>query len=133
MNWSLILKLSLFGLAMAFATVYFIPSNVEPFCWLAILIISAYIIAKNCSSDYFLTGLLVSLVNCVWITAIHILLFKTYMPNHLMEAANMAKCPMGNHPRRMMLVVGPIVGVISGLVLGLFSFIASKFIKKSVV
>jgi uncharacterized membrane protein len=130
MNWSLIFKLSLFGLAMAFATVYFIPPHVEQFCWLAIFIICAYLIAKNCSADYFLTGFLVSLVNCIWITAVHVFLFKTYMAGHPMEAANMAKMPMHEHPRRMMLVVGPIVGAVSGLVLGLFSFVASKLVKK---
>lgn len=129
MNWKLIFSLSLFGLFMAFATVYFIPSNVEPFCWLVIFIICAYIIAKKCTSKYFLHGLFVSLVNCVWITAVHILLFKTYIINHPKEAAMMLKMPMPNHPRRMMLVMGPIIGLISGLILGLFAFIASEIVK----
>jgi hypothetical protein len=71
LNWNLIFRLSLFGLAMAFATVYFKPSNIEPFCWLAIFIICAYLIAKNCTSKYFLHGLFVSLLNAVWITAAH--------------------------------------------------------------
>jgi len=30
----------------------------------------------------------------------------------------------------MMLIVGPVIGVVSGLVLGLFAFIASKLVKK---
>ncbi|HMG83314.1 MAG TPA: hypothetical protein VK559_09800 [Ferruginibacter sp.] len=132
MNWSLIFKLSLFGLAMGIATVYFIPSSVEPYCWLAIFIFSAYVIVKNCSANYFLHGFLVSLVNCVWIIAAHVLLFHAYASTHQQEMANMAKMPgtMGQHPRRMMVLVGPIVGVVSGLVLGLFSFIASKIVKK---
>lgn len=53
MNWNLIFKLSFFGLAMALGTVYFIPSAIEPFCWLIIFIICAYFIAKNCSKAYF--------------------------------------------------------------------------------
>jgi hypothetical protein len=130
MNWKLIFQLSLFGLAMAIATVFWIPSNVEPFFWLAIFIICAYLIARNCSRKFFLHGLLVSLVNSVWITAIHVLLFKTYMANHPKEVETMATMPFSSyHPRRMMLVVGPIVGLISGLILGLFAFIASKIWK----
>ena len=129
MNWNLIFKLSLFGLAMAFATVYFIPSNVEPFCWLAIFIICAYIIARNCSSQYFLHGFLVSLVNSVWITAAHILLFDKYIANHPREASMMNKMPMPDHPQLMMLITGPVVGVISGLILGLFAFAASRIVK----
>jgi hypothetical protein len=130
MNWNLIFKLSLFGLAMAFATVYFIPSGIEPFFWLAIFIICAYIIAKNCSSGYFLHGLLVSIVNAVWITAAHILLFDTYISNHPQEAAMMAKMPMPESPKLMMLMTGPIIGIVSGLILGLLAFIASKVIKR---
>lgn len=52
MNWKLIFQLSLFGLAMAFATVTWIPSNIEPIFWLAIFIICAYLIATKCSAKH---------------------------------------------------------------------------------
>ncbi len=130
MNSKLIFQLSLFGLAMAFATVYFIPSNIEPLFWLAIFVLCAYLIAKNCTEKYFLHGLSVSLVNAIWITAVHIILFDAYMANHPQEAAMMAKMPLPDSPRIMMLGTGPLVGLISGLVLGLFAFLASKIWKK---
>ncbi len=56
MNWNLIFKLSLFGLAMGIATVYWIPSNIEPYFWLVIFIICAYAIAKNCQENISCTG-----------------------------------------------------------------------------
>ena len=115
---------------MALATGYFVPSNIEPFCWLVIFLICSYQIAKHCSKNYFLHGLLVSIVNAVWITAIHILLFDKYIANHAQEAAMMAKMPMPDSPRLMMLLTGPIVGIVSGIILGLFAFAASKLIKK---
>ena len=115
MNWKLILQLSLFGLAMAIATVFVIPSNIEPLFWLAIFIVCAYLIAKNCSEKYFLTGLLVSLLNAVWITAAHILLFDTYIANHTQEATMMTKMPISVNPKLMMLITGPVIGVVSGL------------------
>ena len=130
MKWNLIFKLSLFGLAMAFATVYFIPSNLEPFFWLVIFIICAWVIAKNCGSRYFLHGFMVSIFNSVWITGAHILLFNQYIANHPSEADMMKKMPMPDSPRLMMLMTGPIIGIISGLVLGLFAFAASKIVKK---
>jgi hypothetical protein len=43
-DWKLILQLPLFGLFMGVATVYFIPLNVEPFCWLVIFLFCAYVI-----------------------------------------------------------------------------------------
>jgi hypothetical protein len=130
MNKKLIFQLSLFGLAMALATVLFIPSTIELICWLVIFIICAYLIAKNCTEKYFLNGLCVSLLNSLWITAIHILLFDTYIANHAEEAEMMSQMPLPDSPRLMMLMTGPIIGIVSGLVLGLFAFIASKIVKK---
>jgi hypothetical protein len=132
MNWKLIFQLSLFGLAMAISTVYWIPSNLEPFFWLAIFIICAYLIARNCTEKFFLHGLFVSLLNSIWITAAHVLLFKAYIDNHPKEAEMMASMPMPKHPRVMMLLTGPFIGLISGLVLGLFAFVASKIWKSKV-
>ena len=116
---------------MSIATVYVIPSKIEPLFWLAIFIVSAIIIAKQCTGKYFLNGFLTSLMNCVWITGVHVLLFNAYIARHAEEAKMMSGMAMATHPRLMMLITGPIVGIVSGLVLGLFAFIASKLIKKS--
>ena len=129
MNWKLIFLLSLFGLAMGVATVYVIPSNIEPIFWCVIFLICAWIIAKNAPGHYFLHGLLVSMVNSVWITAAHVLLFDQYVANHPKEAAMMTAMPMA--PRLMMILTGPLVGVVSGLVLGLFAWIASKITRRN--
>src|ERR1700730_4917350 len=131
MNWRLIFGLSLFGLAMAIATVFVIPSNIEPFCWLAIFLICAYIIARQAPGKFFLHGLMVSVVNSIWITAAHVLLFDQYVATHAKEAAMMQTLPMS--PRVMMAVTGPIVGVVSGCILGLFAWIASKLVRKNAV
>jgi hypothetical protein len=132
MNWKLIFGLSLFGLAMAFATVYWIPSNVEPFFWLPIFLACAYFIAKYAPGKYFLHGFLTSLVNCIWITGTHIWLYKTYMANHAAEAQQYAKmnAELGLSVRRAMLIMGPVIGIISGIILGLFAFAASKMFRK---
>lgn len=130
MNWKLIIGLSLFGLAMAVATVFVIPSKIEPAFWLVIFIACAYLIAKNAPGKFFLHGFVLSLANCVWITSAHILWFNTYIVNHPQEATMSAQMPMPAHPRLMMLITGPMIGIISGLVLGLFAFIASKIVKK---
>ena len=130
MNWKLIFGCSLFGLAMAIATVYVIPSNIEWIFWLVIFLLNAYLLAKNAGGKYFLHGFLVSLVNCAWITSAHILLYSTYIVNHPAEAAMQSQMPMPEHPRLMMLIMGPIIGIVSGLVQGLFAWIASKIVKK---
>ena len=131
LDWKLIFTLSLFGLAMGILTVFVIPSSVEPIVWLAIFAVSAYLIAKNAPGKLFLHGFCVSLVNCVWITGAHIVFVSSYLPRHPNEAQMMVKMPMPDSPRLMMLMTGPVIGIISGLVLGLFSFVAGKLVKRS--
>jgi hypothetical protein len=128
MSYKLIFLLSLFGLAMGFATVFVIRPNIEPYAWLGIFALSALIIAKRAPGKYFLHGLCVSLVNSIWITAAHFALFDKYVAGHAREAAMAAQ--MGS-ARTMMLVSGPIIGLVSGIVLGLFAFVASKFVVSS--
>ncbi len=131
MNRNLIFKLSLFGLAMALGTVFFISSKIEPFFWLIIFILCAMFVAKQADRKYFLHGFYISLLNSVWITAIHVILFKFYVQNHPEEMQMMTTMPLPTHPRIMMLITGPIVGVISGLVLGLFCWLAYLMVKKT--
>lgn len=131
MNWKLIFQLSLFGLAMAIATVFWIPTKIEPVFWLVIFIICAYIIAKQCNGKYFLHGFCTSLVNSVWITAAHVIFFSTYIARHTEEASMSANFPLANHPRLLMAILGPLFGLAFGLILGLFAFIASKMVKKN--
>jgi len=130
MNYKLIFQLSLFGLAMAIATVFWIPSNIEPVYWLIIFIICAYFIALKSSGKYFMSGFWVSIANCVWITAFHIIFVREYMANHQLEAEMLAKMPFPDSPRLMMLLTGPVAGIVSGLVLGLFAFVGSRILQK---
>jgi purine-cytosine permease-like protein len=128
MNYRLVLTLSLFGLAMGIATVFVIPSSIEPLFWLAIFVICALVIARRVESRHFLHGFLVSLTNGVWITTAHVALFHQYVARHPAEAAMAEGMPLG--ARAMMAVTGPIIGVVSGLVLGLFCYAAARLTRR---
>jgi hypothetical protein len=90
-----------------------------------------YIIAKHLAARHFLHGLLMGLANSAWITASHILLFTRYIANHPREAAMMTSMPLPDSPREMMALTGPVIGLVSGLVLGLFALVAGKLLKRS--
>ena len=129
MNWKLIFQLSLFGLAMAIATVFVIPSMIEPAFWLVIFLICAYLIAKRSPGMHFVHGLLVGLANSVWITSAHILFFDAYVARHAQEAAMMQNSPLHVSPRLMMAITGPVVGLLSGVILGVFALVAGRLVK----
>lgn len=126
MNWKLIFQLSVFGVIMAFATISLIPERVEPVFWIVIFVFCAIVIAKAAPGKYFLHGFCVSLINSVWITVAHIYFYNSYSTHH----ADMVNMYSGIHPRRMMLLYGPVFGVVFGLILGLFAFVASKLTNK---
>jgi hypothetical protein len=127
-NWTLVIQLSLFGLAMGIATVFVIPSSIEPLFWLVIFGVTAYVIATRSSGKYFQHGLLVGIVNGVWVTGSHVLLFQHYVANHPQEAEIMKSMPLADIPRVNMILVGSVIGVVSGLVIGLCAVIAGKLV-----
>jgi hypothetical protein len=129
MNWKLIFQLSLFGLAMGIGTVFVIPSTVEPFLWLAIFLICAYVLASTGVAHPFLHGLAIGIVNSVWVTSSHVLLFTQYVANHAKEMEMMKTMPMSDRPRILMAIMGPLIGIVSGIVLGVFALVASKLMK----
>jgi hypothetical protein len=129
MNAKLIVQLSLFGLLMGVGTVFLIPSTVEPVCWLVVFLISAYAIARFAGGSPFLHGVLVGLANSVWVTGAHLLLFHQYVPRHPQEMQMMASMPLARHPRVMMLLMGPLIGLVSGIILGLFALAASRLVR----
>jgi hypothetical protein len=128
MNWKLIVQLSLFGLVMGIATVFVIPSTVEPVCWLVVFLISAYALARNPRGRPFLHGVCVGLANSVWVTGSHVLFFHQYVARHVRDMRVMASWPLHTHPRVLMLLMGPVIGLVSGIILGVFAVVASRLV-----
>ena len=67
----------------------------------------------------------------MWITGSHVLLVSRYLTNHPQEVAMMSSTPFAQRPRVMMLLVEPVAGFVSGLILGLFALVAGKLVKPS--
>src|SRR5215471_20683429 len=130
MRWPLILRLSLFGLVMAFATLSFLPPALEPLLWLAIFVACAYWLAKGAPTKLFLHGLVLGLANSVWITAVHAAFLGVYLAHHPAEAAMMKSMPMPSSPRLMMALVGPVVGGISGTIIGLLAMGVAAILRR---
>ena len=133
MNWKLILQLSLFGLAMGVSTVFVIPSTIEPIFWLFIWVLCAYLIAKGTRDLRFLHGLLVGLVNSVWIIAAHVLLYDAYAARHAKEVAMMQSISGAVPQRVLVALLGIPAGIVSGILIGLFALIAGKLIARPAI
>lgn len=109
-----------------------VTPTIEPFCWLVVFLISAFFIAKYASGKYFLHGLVLGILNSIWITAVHVMLYEHYVAGHPDYMEMMAGLPpdLAAHPRRMMLPINLIIGLLSGVVLGVFAFIAGRIARR---
>lgn len=129
MNGKLIWGLSLFGVAMGFATVFAISPRVEPFLWLPIFVICGLLIARQAPRRPFLHGLLLGVVNSVWVTGAHLLFFRHYLGGHRQEAAMMISAQAKLPPKWLLAGVGPVIGVISGAVIGVLAYVFARAIQ----
>jgi hypothetical protein len=131
-NWKLVLQLSMFGLAMAIGSVFVIPPNIETPLWPVIFILVAILVARRAPGRYFLHGFFVGLTNWLWVASTHVIFYDTYAARHAKDIAAMLSMTMPSLPPWALLIVRafrarsiPIPGA-SGVVIGLFSWIASK-------
>jgi hypothetical protein len=83
MQWKLITILSLLGLGMGYATVYWIPQKAEPYSWLPVFLFCAYIISKRSGCKYFLAGFYIGIVDSIWVAIVHLLLLNAYILHDL--------------------------------------------------
>ena len=70
------------------------------------------------------------MANSVWVTASHILLFDSYVAHHPRYAAMMTTTPAPGSPRMVMALIGPVIGVLSGLALGVLAVVAGKLVRR---
>lgn len=133
MNWKLIFLLSLFGLALGVASIFTLSPVVEFVLWVGVSVITAILIAKFANSKYFLHGFLVAVVNTFWVTIAQVAMFYTYIVSHPEYLEMVEKLPpaLAEHPRRLLIYRSPVVAIISGLFVGLLSWIAGKVINRS--
>ena len=125
MSYKLILGLSLFGLAMGVGTAFVIPPNVEPYAWLAIFGLSGFFIAKQAPGRYVLHGVLVSVLDAVWVTGAHVALYDKYAVVH---RSILSMAPHLGSPPVTMAAAGAVVGIVGGIALGVFAWVSSKFV-----
>jgi uncharacterized membrane protein YGL010W len=131
MNWRLILSLSAFGLIMGIASVLGWTKGIEGVLWGIIQLFCAVWIARRVAEKHFYHGLTVGLISGTVAPLIQFILFPIYVSNNpeFMESFTQAPAPVS--PRYFPLVLAPLIGSASGLVLGLLAWAVGKIFKKA--
>ena len=128
MNWRLITSLSLFGIVLGIASVFGFTSGREWLAWLCIGVYSAWRFANRSREELFLHGFYLGILTGCFSSVIQALFISTYLTNNprMIEALN--ALPQGLHPAAVVLIMGPIIGTVSGVVFGGLTVIVGKLL-----
>jgi len=125
MDWKVIIILSVIGLLMGLLSVQGFTQKIEPLLWLLFGIATSLILSRNIEQKAFLHGILIGLAWGILNGLTQSVFFDTYLTNNPSVQQNFQKKPF-ILPRYFVLVTGPIIGLITGLVLGRLSLLLKK-------
>jgi len=125
MNWLIIILLSIFGVVMGFLSIKGYTGKLEPFLWLLFGIISALVLSKNVENKLFIHALLIGLTWGVLNAIIQSSFFDQYLTNNP-NLQERFKNTGSLKPQYFVLIMGPVIGLITGAVLGGLSILLKK-------
>lgn len=130
MNWKMILALALLGLIMGIASLFGWTQNIELVLWIIIAAVAAFPLATNKAGKPFLHGLLAGLLMGVCNSLIQFGFFEMYLANNPAAGEQFSKIPGGISARFFVVLVGPAVGLMYGVFMGLLGLIATKLVER---
>ena len=130
MNWKTILLLSLFAILMGFLSVFGVIPDFEWLMWLVIAIVSGYVLNKQTKKLLFTHAVVTGIIMGVFNAVIQSVLFDTYLLNDP-QIEGLSQWPATIEPQYFLLIAGPFIGIVYGLLIGLFALIIKKISKKN--
>ena len=125
MNWHLILLLSLFGILMGTLSVLGFTKKAEPLLWLVIGLFTAFMVSRKITEMMFWHGFIIGIFWGCLSSLLQSIFFQTYLKNNPKYAEAFQKNQKINS-RYLMLVVGPLMGLLTGTVVGGFAWFIQK-------
>lgn len=125
MNWTVIFLLSSAGLIMGLLSINGFTQKIEPFLWLLFGVIAGLVLSRNIDHKTFLHALLTGLFWGVLNGIIQSAFFDQYLA-HNPNLQERFKQSTFIRPRYFVLVTGPVIGLITGLVLGGLTLLLKK-------
>jgi hypothetical protein len=126
MNWRLIVTLSLLGIVFGISSVFGFTAGCEWLAWLCIGVYSAWRFTRQSREELFLHGFYLGILAGFFSSIVQALFISAYLANNprMVEALN--ALPQGLHPAAVVLIMGPIIGTVSGVAFGVLAVIIGK-------
>ena len=124
MDWKIVLLLSTIGIVMGLLSVKGYTQKIEPVLWLLFGIATSLILSKNLEPP-FLHGLLIGIAWGLLNGLIQFTFFDTYSTNNPLLQQRFQKTTFVQ-PRYFVLLTAPVIGLVTGLILGGLSLLFKK-------
>ena len=124
-NQKIILQTSLFGVFMGIFSVLGWSQNSQPFIWLFTAAITSFYLYKNLKNLFFVHCIIIGLSWGFDCTLVMVLFFKTYHLNNPLfvnELFNLSS----SYPRTVLIAIGLLLGIFSGLLIYVPIYILKK-------
>ncbi len=128
MQWTLVALLSIPGLLMGLLSVKGHTRGIEPFLWVVLAVFAALVISRTAGSRYFIHGLVVGVSWGVLNGLTAAALFSIYS-QHNPEVMQRMQGASKLAPQVMFLMSAPLIGLATGIMLGLMCWGASSVIR----
>lgn len=131
MNWPLILRLSLLSIAMGPASVLGLTRSYDWLMWLCVGVFCAWQFARKAHDELFLHGFYLGILDGIFNSTIEAVFVSTYLSNNPRMINALNAVPQGLHPALVVLIMGPIIGTVSGIIFGVLAVIAGKLVRQT--
>lgn len=129
MNWTLVALLAIPGLMIGLLSSRGHTRGIEPYLWLVLAVFATLVIARTAGARYFLHGLSVGLSWGILNGLTAAALFPAYARNNP-EIMRSIESGAGNFPPQAMFAIfAPVIGLATGLALGLLCIAATYLIQ----
>ena len=115
---------------MGFLSVFGVIPDFEWLMWLVIAIVSGYVLNKQTKKLLFTNAVVTGIIMGVFNAVIQSVLFDTYLLTDP-QIEGLSQWPTTIEPQYFLLIAGPFIGIVYGLVIGLFALIFKKISKSS--
>ena len=106
-------------------------SGREWLAWLSIGVYSAWKFSIRSREELFLHGFYLGILTGCFSSVVQALFISPYLANNprMVEALN--ALPQGLHPAAIILIMGPIIGTVSGVVFGVLAVVVGKLVQRN--
>src|SRR5262245_61113186 len=126
LNWKIIKKLALLGLAMGVATVWGWVGSYEGLVWLLVAVVCAVTIGHVVARQHFQHGVITGVIISLVAQMLQVIFFPIYLANNLGHTADFNQLPIDFPPRLFNLILTPFIAAASGIVLGAMAWGAAR-------